>query len=323
MNICSFFSGAGGLDLGFKQYGFNIIYANEFDKKIWDTYEHNHPETFLEKKSISDITSNNVPDCDGIIGGPPCQSWSIGGANRGINDIRGKLFFNYIDIIKDKQPKFFLAENVEGILNKTHKQSYERILRTFDDIGYDVFVKLLNAVDYGVPQVRKRAIFIGFRKDLKIDYKFPKPYTVKFTLKDCIKDLDQNSVPSLSGNKANPKTVIDNHEFFTSDFSSMYMSRNRVRSWDEPSFTILASARHVPIHPRYPTMIKISRDKREFVAGYKYTRLTVRECARIQTFPDSFKFIYSDVAMGYKMVGNAVPVNLAYELAKSIKEVLK
>ena len=167
MNICSFFSGAGGLDLGFKQYGFNIIYANEFDKKIWDTYEHNHPETFLEKKSISDITSNNVPDCDGIIGGPPCQSWSIGGANRGINDIRGKLFFNYIDIIKDKQPKFFLAENVEGILNKTHKQSYERILRTFDDIGYDVFVKLLNAVDYGVPQVRKRAIFIGFRKDLK------------------------------------------------------------------------------------------------------------------------------------------------------------
>ncbi|MDO7388620.1 DNA (cytosine-5-)-methyltransferase, partial [Acinetobacter baumannii] len=112
LKIASFFSGAGGLDLGFKQAGFDIIFANEFDKDIWATYEHNHPETALDKRSITLIDEAEVPDCDGIIGGPPCQSWSEAGSRRGIEDKRGQLFFDFIRILEAKKPSFFLAENV-------------------------------------------------------------------------------------------------------------------------------------------------------------------------------------------------------------------
>lgn len=107
MDIVSFFAGAGGLDLGFQQAGFNVIWANEYDKEIWETYENNHPNTILDKRSIVDIPENEVPDCDGIIGGPPCQSWSGAGAARGIKDKRGQLFYDFIRILEAKQPKFF------------------------------------------------------------------------------------------------------------------------------------------------------------------------------------------------------------------------
>ncbi len=116
MKIASFFTGAGGLDLGFEKAGFDIIYANENDKKIFSTFEKNFPKTKLDKRSITKVESEDVPDCDGIIGGPPCQSWSEAGALRGIKDLRGQLFFDFIRIIKGKQPKFFLAENVSGML---------------------------------------------------------------------------------------------------------------------------------------------------------------------------------------------------------------
>src|SRR6266550_916743 len=112
MKVISFFAGAGGLDLGFQKAGFNVAWANEYDKEIWETFEKNHKQTKLDKRSIADISSAEVPDCDGIIGGPPCQSWSEAGSLRGINDNRGKLFFDFIRILRDKQPMFFLAENV-------------------------------------------------------------------------------------------------------------------------------------------------------------------------------------------------------------------
>ena len=107
MKIVSFFSGAGGLDLGFEKAGFNIAWANEFDKDIWETFEKNFPNTNLDRRSIVDVLSDDIPDCDGIIGGPPCQSWSQAGAGRGINDSRGQLFLNYVNIIKEKKPTFF------------------------------------------------------------------------------------------------------------------------------------------------------------------------------------------------------------------------
>ena len=123
-NIISLFSGAGGLDLGFKKAGFNTIYANEYDKTIWKTFEQNFSNVKLDKRDIRHILSSDIPDCIGIIGGPPCQSWSEAGSLRGINDSRGKLFFEYIRIIKDKRPKFFVAENVSGDITQKKQRCF-------------------------------------------------------------------------------------------------------------------------------------------------------------------------------------------------------
>lgn len=327
MKIVSFFSGAGGLDLGFKKAGYNVVWANEYDKDIWETYEKNHPETFLDRRSIVNIKEEEVPDCDGIIGGPPCQSWSEAGALRGISDKRGQLFFDFIRILKHKQPKFFLAENVSGMLSSRHKEAMKGILEMFDDAGFNVSYKLLNAKDYNVPQDRKRVIFIGLNEQkLKGQkFEFPKPNNSEVVLEDAIWNLKDNVCPASEKNYSVGKACsVPNHEYMTGTFSSIYMSRNRVRSWEEPSFTIQAGGRHAPIHPQAPKMKKVEKDKQIFLPGFEelYRRLSVRECARIQTFPDDFIFHYDKVAAGYKMIGNAVPVNMAFELAKYIKPYL-
>jgi len=322
MKIVSFFAGAGGLDLGFNQAGADVIWANEYDKEIWDTYKKNHPETFLDQRSIVDIPSNEVPDCDGIIGGPPCQSWSEAGARRGINDKRGQLFYEFIRVLESKQPKFFLAENVSGMLFGRHSDALENIKEMFKNagVGYELSFKMLNARDYSVPQDRKRVFFVGIRRDLDTKYSFPKPHKDKLTLKDAIHDLQNSVVPAGEKNWVNNDCKVLNHEYMTGGFSSIYMSRNRVRSWDEQSFTIQAGGRHAPLHPQAPKMDKVEYNVREFVKGkeHLYRRLSVRECARVQTFPDDFEFVYDRVAAGYKMIGNAVPVNLGKVMAESI-----
>lgn len=323
MKIVSFFAGAGGLDLGFERAGFEVIWANEYDKEIWDTYQYNHKTTILDRRSIVDIPSEEVPDCDGIIGGPPCQSWSEAGASRGITDKRGQLFFEFIRILADKKPKFFLAENVSGMLLPAHKDALSNIKRMFAEVGYRLSFQLLNASDFGVPQDRKRIFFIGYREDIGLDFVFPKPLTLesKITLQNVIFDLKDCVLPATGNNLTNgDNCIIPNHEYMTGGFSSIYMSRNRVRSWDEVSFTIQAGGRHAPLHPQAPKMQFITQNERKFVEGMEsqYRRLSVRECARIQTFPDEFLFIYKNVAAGYKMIGNAVPVRLAEVLARTI-----
>ena len=305
LNIASFFSGAGGLDLGFKQAGFDIIFANEFDKDIWATYEHNHPETTLDKRSITLINESDVPDCDGIIGGPPCQSWSEAGAMKGIEDKRGQLFFDFIRILEAKQPKFFLAENVSGMLLGRHSPALENIKEMFRNagIGYELSFEMVNACDYNVPQDRKRVIFVGIRKDLGFKYEFQKPNFPKLTLQNAISDLRENVLPAKTNNKTNGiDCAIPNHEYMTGGFSTIFMSRNRVRSWDEQSFTIQAGGRHAPIHPQAPKMKFIEQNIRVFVPGQEhlYRRLSVRECARVQTFPDDFIFHYDNISAGYK-----------------------
>lgn len=322
MNILSLFAGAGGLDLGFKNAGFNIVWANEFDKKIWDTYRHNHKDTYLETKSITNITNDELPtDIDGIIGGPPCQSWSLAGGMKGIEDKRGALFYDYIRILNHVQPKFFVVENVKGMLSKSHIEEFKNILKLFESCGeegYDCKYKLLNAVDYKVPQTRERVFIVGFRKDLNINFTFPKASTRKLTLEETIKDLSDNAVEFTKGVK-----IDDNNEYFEGSYSSIFMSRNRRRSYEEQSFTIQASGRHAPIHPSSPEMIKLEKDKFIFNGSDEdVRRLSVRECARIQTFPDDFKFIYDNINDGYKMIGNAVPVKLSEAIAKQIKKTI-
>ncbi|CAA6823010.1 MAG: DNA-cytosine methyltransferase (EC [uncultured Sulfurovum sp.] len=325
MKIISLFSGAGGLDLGFKQAGFKTIWANEYDKEIWETFEKNFINTVLDKRSISKVPSNEIPETLGLIGGPPCQSWSEAGKLRGIEDDRGQLFFEFIRVLRDKKPLFFLAENVSGMLAPRHSEALENIKKHFTDSGYTLSFKLLNAHDYNVPQDRKRVFFIGFRDDLNLKFEFPKALDKKLFLEDVIDDLKDSALSAQNKTYSNGDACeLFNHEYMTGGFFSMYMSRNRVRAWDEPSFTIQAGGRHAPLHPQAPKMEQVEKDKRKFVEGHEslYRRLSIRECARIQTFPDEHKFYYKNLTAGYKMVGNAVPPNLAYILAQSIGEQL-
>jgi len=329
MKIISLFSGAGGLDLGFEKAGFEIVIANEYDSSIWATYEKNH-KAHLIKGDIRDLEEGVFPDeIDGIIGGPPCQSWSEAGALRGINDSRGQLFYDYIRVLKEKQPKFFLAENVSGMLANRNSEAVNNIVTMFEECGYDVTIDLVNASDYGVPQDRKRVFYIGFRKDLKVDFTFPEPTTPskkdKKTFFEAIGDLADSAIPAKPKNKTNGKLEVLNHEYFLGDYSTIFMSRNRVRPWDGQAYTVQASGRQCQLHPQAPPMVLVEKNKRIFEPGKEelYRRLTVRECARVQGFPDDFEFIYTNVDDGYKMIGNAVPVELSSIIATTIKETLE
>lgn len=325
MDVISLFSGAGGLDLGFLKAGFEILVANEYDKSIWETYEKNHKAKLI-KKDIKDLKINELPKCDGIIGGPPCQSWSEAGALKGINDPRGQLFYEYIRILKALSPKFFLVENVKGMMSKRHSEAVKNIISEFENAGYDVFVNVVNASDYGVAQDRLRIFYVGFRKDLKLKFIPPKPYENKITFKDVIYDLKDSAIAALDKNKTNGNNcIISNHEYFVGSYSSIFMSRNRVRSWNESAFTVQASGRQAQLHPQAPKMPKVDKNKHVFKEGFEslYRRLSVRECARVQGFDDNFKFYYNKLEDGYKMIGNAVPINLAYEMAKAINSSLK
>src|SRR5574344_2132494 len=324
--IISLFSGAGGLDKGFEKAGFDVIWANEYDSTIWETFEYNFPNTILDKRSIRNVPSIDIPECMGIVGGPPCQSWSEAGSLRGINDARGQLFYEFIRILRDKKPLFFLAENVEGMLAKRHSEALSNIKKLFRESGYNLSFRLINANNYNVPQDRKRVIFVGYRNDLNLTFEFPKIHDYKPVLKDAILDLKDSVLPALEKNYTNgANCIVPNHEYMIGGFSTIFMSRNRVRTWGEPSFTIQAGGRHAPIHPQAPKMKFIEQNVRIFVPGkeHLYRRLSVRECARIQTFPDDFIFYYTSVPAGYKMIGNAVPVNLAKFLAETIQQQLK
>ena len=324
LKLLSLFSGCGGLDLGFTNAGFEIIYANDFDKVCWETFEKNH-NLEIDKRSIIDVKSNEIPNADGIIGGPPCQSWSLAGAMRGIKDERGKLFYEYIRVLKDKKPKFFLAENVPGIISKSHLPEFKKILSNFENLGYNISYKLLDSRDYGVPQERKRVFVIGFRKDTNKTFKFPlSTPTIKkrITLRKAIGDLPPPK-PAKEKNKTNENLTIPNNEYMNGGFSTIYLSRNRRKNWEEQSFTIQAGGRHAPLHPDSTPMKKVGKDKWIFSGtNPNYRRLSVRECARIQTFPDDFIFYYDNIAKGYKMIGNAVPVKLAETIAGEIKNQL-
>lgn len=197
----------------------------------------------------------------------------------------GNYFMIILEFFKINSHIFFVAENVPGILSRRNHDAFKKIIREFENCGYNVCFSLLNTSDYGVPQDRKRVIIIGYRKDLGIVFDFNNLRKSRNTcsLYDAIYDLPE-PLAALSKNKSNYDTgEFLNNEYFIGDFSSIFMSRNRIRNWDQPSFTIQASGRQAPIFPGSDPMIKIEKDKWEF-SGDNYRRLSVRECARIQTF---------------------------------------
>lgn len=347
VNLVSLFSGAGGLDKGFElasddRVKFDTVWANEYDKSIHETYEKAFPHALLVKKSITQVGPEDLVTSDGrsligfkgvgqvlgLLGGPPCQSWSAAGSKRGKEDKRGQLFWDYIRILETTKPAFFVAENVPGILAQRNAEALAEILEDFRLAGYNVNYAKLNAAFHDVPEDRERVIFVGFRSDIDLrgGFSFPVPAkrgsdgrAQKMTLEDVpgLRDLDLTAV-SFDRENREP----NQNEFLEGSFSPLYMSRNRCRTWAEPSFTIQATARHIPIHPNHGHMVKAAEDKFEFSKELSARRLTVRECATIQTFPMDFPFTYKNIIDGYKMVGNAVPVNLARAVAREIAKVL-
>lgn len=327
MKLVSFFSGCGGLDLGFEQAGLDVVWANEFDSAIHETYRFNHPNAVLCGKDIRDINVSEIPDCDGFIGGPPCQSWSTGGSNRGLDDSRGKVFLDYIRLIKGKKPKFFVIENVAGIISDHHFVAFHGLLSKLSEAGYRVQYSVVNTSHFGIPQERLRVIVVGIRNDLNCEFEFPVPNVRgKVTIKDAIGDIGVQPHPYLKGEKVETiLEVLANNDFYAGPFDKYYFERNRRRDWNEVSYTIVASANVIPLHPNSPNMVRDNNGDWRFIKGEenKYRRLSVRECARLQSFPDDFVFFYYDIRDGYKMVGNAVPPKLAYVIALSLREALE
>lgn len=322
--VASFFSGAGGLDKGFELGGFSTIWANEFDKKIAKTFSANFKETHLDTRSIVKISPSEIPYVDGFIGGPPCQSWSEAGARRGIEDPRGQLFHTYRDLLDAIRPKFFLAENVSGFLFERNREARDEILRAFAASGYNVSYGLLSTANHGVPQDRDRVIIVGYRVDLEATFTPPAPEAQKVSLRETLAPLiglEPSPVTRSQRGFAETNPVTSHHYLDSEYFSYIYMSRNRVRPWESQSFTIQASSSHAPIHPSAPPMKRTDDpDVFEFDPAGEYRRLSVRECALIQTFPLDYVFAYDNVNLGYKVVGNAVPVRFAEAIAKRIAE---
>jgi DNA (cytosine-5)-methyltransferase 1 len=343
MNLLSLFSGCGGLDLGFDLAGlhtaigkrkalkafksktdfeiardsgvFHTIYANDFFAEATQSYAMNFPSAVhVDSGDIRKI--KDFPKADIVLGGFPCPGFSEAGP-RLIDDERNFLYLHFIRCLMQSRPYIFVAENVKGMMTLGKGEVFRQIVQDFSAAGYKVYHKLLDAKDYGVPQTRQRVVLIGVRDDIDFKYSFPapthgphgkKPYV---SLHDAIYDLANDPGP-----------------FFTGSFSTIFMSRNRKKSWDEPSFTIQASGRQAPIHPDGKPMSNIGPDKWMFTDGIENNRrLSLKEFALIQTFRDCYMFSVGDskqindnarLDKIYKQIGNAVPVMLAYAVAKPI-----
>lgn len=301
----SLFCGAGGLDLGFDRAGYKTIWANDFDKDACKTHQ-NWSKTNVVCGDISKVDYSTIPVSDVILGGFPCQGFSLSGPRK-IDDTRNVLYKHYVKLVMQNKPKAFIGENVKGLLTMGNGEVIDAIIAEFSECGYDVYCKLLNAKNFGVPQDRERVILIGFRKDLGVqDFELPTSNGKTMTLRDAIGDMPE----------ANPDDICD------APYSSRYMSRNRKRSWDNVSYTIPAMAKQVTLWPGSPDMEKVDKDLWQFGANGLTRRLSWREAAAIQTFPTDLEF-YGDLTSVYKQIGNAVPVALAEYVANYIRPYLE
>lgn len=303
MKAISLFSGCGGLDLGFEKAGFNVIFANDIEEDSCISYIQNFKDTFVLKGNIKKVISNDIPNGDIIIGGFPCQGFSLAGP-RLITDNRNSLYKEFVRVLQDKKPLAFVAENVKGILTLDDGRIVNAIIKNFKHKGYIVSYKLINSKDYGVAQDRQRVFFVGIRKDLKVKYSFPKPSGEQTTLMKILKTLGKQENKSVCNQPYSPR----------------YMSRNRKKRWDEISFTIPAMAKQVPLHPSSPDMIKKGKDKWIFGRGVT-RRFSWKEALVIQGFPKNFK-IYGNLISKYQQIGNAVPPPMAKAIAIELNKTL-
>ncbi|MBR3118570.1 MAG: DNA (cytosine-5-)-methyltransferase [Oceanobacillus sp.] len=331
--IVSLFTGCGGLEFGFKKAGFNIRAANVADDVTWETFETNFPECHLINKDMKNVTGEELrssikSDVDGIICGLPYHSWGFESARCVVATERRSPIFDYLRMIKELKPKFFLAESTVHWYASGKDDILNNCRLLLSETDYSIKHAFVNAMDYGVAEDRKSIFFVGFRKDLHIEFDFPKGSTEcdekKVTLGMVISDLQDTAIPAGPHNY-HKHNAINNNEYFQGPFSSIYMSWNRVRSWNEQAFKIQSQGKMTSLHPQAPKMVKVNKYEYRFVENNEnlYRRLSVREAARIQGFPDDFQLFYYKLNDAYRMIGNAVPVNLAYEVAVAIKDALE
>lgn len=314
LRVASFFCGCGGTDVGLlggfeyqgKRYSSNnmeIVYANDIDPNACAIFERNFGIT-PDNRDIREVKSDEIPEFDILTGGFPCQSFSIVAQNPvrlGIKDERGKLFFEMCRVLREKQPKCFIAENVKGLMTANKRSAFPLILKEFEDSGYDVRYSILNAANYGVPQKRERVIIVGFRKDLKIDFTFP----------NLVFENEEKFVP-LS-------TVIEDEvseKYFFSDRAVAGMMKNRdamnkgrAQDVTKPCNTVGAHLAKVSLNSTDPVLMVNGR----------YRRFTPREVARIQSFPETFELIGTESAQ-YRALGNAIPPVMFWYVADAVSK---
>ena len=333
----SLFSGGGGLDLGFKKAGYDIIWAIDNNQDAVNTYKRNVGEEIV-CDDITAINIDNIPHADIVIGGPPCQSFSLAG-NRHCDDERGRLVWRYLDIIKKVSPRAFLFENVVGLMSAKDKQGnkiLDGLLNTFSEIGYQVSWQLVNAADYGVPQVRKRVIIVGLKQG---SFEFPqatnneagtdgkKPYV---SVEEAIGDLPE----------AGTSKTISEHDYPTMSQLDKYICAHvkpggnymdipdevpsvRIKRLKRDGGHTTCYGRMLPSKPSYTINTYFNRPNVGCNIHYKYDRIiTLREAMRLQTFPDSYEFVSKSKQGKNLIVGNAVPPHLAYVLANQLKHYL-
>lgn len=325
------FAGAGGLALGIEKAGFDTLGLIEFDRDASDTLKCNRPEWKVINDDIANISCLDLPEyfnleigeLDLLSGGAPCQSFSYAGKRLGLEDARGTLFYHYAKFLEQLQPKMFLFENVKGLLSHDKGKTYRVITDIFQSCGYSIKYKVLNAWDYGVAQKRERLITIGIRNDLtdKITFDFPAPHKYKPILRDILLDCPKSEGSSYSEYKRKIFELVPPGGYWRDipkDIAKEYMKSCwymdggrtgilRRLSLDEPSLAVLTSPSQKQTDRCHPL------EARPF---------TIRENARCQSFPDDWQFCGS-VGSQYKQVGNAVPVNLAYEIALQIRKSLE
>lgn len=318
MEIISLFCGAGGMDLGFIKAGHKIIWANDNDADSCATYEKNFGYKPI-CEDIEEIPSSEIPEGDVVIGGFPCQGFSIANPYRHTEDKRNELYTELKRVIRDKKPKYFIAENVTGLCSlggyetkedkKEHKGVIlKKILEELEEVGYNVKFKILNSADFGVPQIRRRVIILGTRKDIPTKLKHPNPIHPKEEWKTVGEAL--KGLPEKSDKREDKKSKKFHNHIGTSHKIKIndYMG-NRKTNPNKPSPTIVGRGGGTG----GPVIIPHPNGKR---------RMTVRETARLQSFPDDFIFEGS-VTSQYRQIGNAVPWLLAFHIAKMLPKVRK
>ena len=317
LKVASLFCGCGGTDVGLigdfdflgKHYDANsieIVYANDIDANACAIFEKNFGLT-PDNRDIRTVASEELPEFDILTGGFPCQSFSIVAQNPprlGIKDDRGMLFFEMCRILRQRQPKCFIAENVKGILTANKKEAFPLILQEFENSGYDVKYTVLNAADFGVPQKRERVIIVGFRKDLGVNFTFPTPIISTEDEYEPLQSVIETDVEEkYYFSKKAVAGMMKNRES---------MNKGRAQDVTKPCNTVGAHLAKVSLNSTDPVLL----------VGDRYRRFTPREVARIQSFPENFQLIGSEGAQ-YRALGNAIPPVMFWHVAMTVASILR